>query len=74
MNPLLPGFTQDFEADFTLMLDWIKQGRAFAFSRFNDGESRVLRNEDVGNKDGWFYKANRDLIFRAALCRALLFD
>lgn len=53
------------------MLSWIQGGCNFAFARFNDGEARILRNEDVGNKDGWFYKKDRDLIFRSALRRSL---
>ncbi len=69
-----PPFQQNFATDLNLMLGWVREGRAFAFSRFNDGEARVLRNEDVGNKDGWFYKADRDLVFRAALRRSLLAD
>lgn len=65
-------FTQNFFTDFDYFIQLITDRHPFAFSRYNDGEARVLKNEDVGNKDGWFYKKDRDLAFRAALRQGLL--
>lgn len=67
-------FTQDFHDDFSAFEQRLRDGHPFAFSRYNDGEARILKNGDVGNKDGWFYHKDRDLAFRAALRHALLIN
>lgn len=50
----------------------IRQSSGFALARFADGEASVLKNLTVGNKDGWLYETDENLIFRADLRKALL--
>lgn len=63
---------QDFKADFYEVLRMIRESESFALSRFADGEASILKNKTVGNKDGWLYKEDRNLVFRADLRRSLL--
>ena len=58
---------QDFEKDFFEIMRMIKQADSMAFSRAADGEASVLKNVTVGNRDGWLYKRDKNLIFRADL-------
>jgi hypothetical protein len=50
----------------------IGESDSMALSRFADGEANVLKNNTIGNKDGWLYKKDKNLIFRADLRRSLL--
>lgn len=63
---------QSFREDFDEVLGVIRASDSFALSRFADGEASVLRNVTVGNKDGWLYKKDRNLVFRADLRKSLL--
>jgi len=63
---------QDHRKDFYEALDKIKELDSYAISRCADGEAAVLKNKTVGNKDGWLYKKNKNLIFRSDLRRSLL--
>ncbi len=63
---------QDFRADFFEVMEGIRGHASMALARFADGEAHVLKNNTVGNKDGWLYKKDRNLIFRADLRRSLL--
>ena len=63
---------QDHQKDFYEALTKIKELDSYAISRCADGEAAVLKNETVGNKDGWLYKKNKNLIFRSDLRRSLL--
>jgi hypothetical protein len=62
---------QDHRKDFFEALEKTKNLNSFAISRYADGEASVLKNITVGNKDGWLYKKDRNLIFRADLRKAL---
>ena len=62
---------QDFEKDFFEIMRMIQQADSMAFSRAADGEASVLKNATVGNRDGWLYKKDKNLIFRADLRRAM---
>jgi hypothetical protein len=64
--------TQDFSGDFEEMMLLISQSDSLAFARFADGEASVLKNKTVGNKDGWLYKKDQNLIFRRDLRISLL--
>jgi hypothetical protein len=63
---------QDHRKDFFEALDKIKELDSFAISRYADGEASVLKNLTIGNKDGWLYKENKNLIFRADLRKSLI--
>jgi len=63
---------RDHRKDFYEALDKIKELDSYAISRYGDGEAAVLRNETIGNKDGWLYKTNKNLVFRSDLRKALL--
>lgn len=62
---------QDHRKDFFEALEKIEHLDSFAISRCADGEAQVLRNQTVGNKDGWLYRKDRNLVFRADLRRSL---
>ncbi len=62
---------QDHRKDFLEAIEKIKKSDSFAISRCADGEAGVLRNETIGNKDGWLYKKNVDLVFRSDLRKSL---
>ena len=62
---------QDHRKDFYEALAKIKELDSYAISRCADGEAAVLKNETVGNKDGWLYKKNKNLVFRSDLRKSL---
>ena len=62
---------QDHRKDFCEALEKIKTLNSFAISRYADGEASVLKNLTVGNKDGWLYKKDKNLIFRSDLRKSL---
>jgi len=62
---------QDHRKDFYEALEKIKTLNSFALSRFADGEASVLKNLTIGNKDGWLYKKDKNLIFRSDLRKSL---
>jgi len=64
--------TQRFREDFLEVLRMIGGGESFALARFADGEASVLKNVTVGNKDGWLYRKDRNLVFRSDLRKSLL--
>jgi len=63
---------QEFNEDFFEVLRRISESESLALSRFADGEANILKNNTIGNKDGWIYKKDRNLIFRADLRKSLL--
>ncbi|CAN2041722.1 DUF1792 domain-containing protein [Candidatus Magnetomoraceae bacterium gMMP-15] len=63
---------QDHRKDFEEAISKIKELDSYAISRCADGEASVLKNITVGNKDGWLYKKDKNLIFRAALRKSLM--
>ncbi len=64
--------TQDFKADFFEIMRMIVEADSMALSRAADGEANILKNNTIGNKDGWLYKKDKNLIFRADLRKSLL--
>ena len=62
---------QDHRKDFYEALEKIKTLNSFVISRYADGEASVLKNLTVGNKDGWLYKKDKNLIFRSDLRKSL---
>jgi hypothetical protein len=63
---------QKFKDDFFEIMRIIIESESFAFSRFADGEANILKNNTIGNKDGWLYTKDRNLVFRADLRKSLL--
>ncbi|MBW2558584.1 MAG: hypothetical protein JRD69_07125 [Deltaproteobacteria bacterium] len=63
---------QDFKDDFFEMMRLIVESASLAFARAADGEANILKNNTIGNKDGWLYKKDKNLIFRADLRKSLL--
>jgi hypothetical protein len=63
--------TQDFKGDFFEIMRMIVEADSMAFARAADGEANVLKNNTIGNKDGWLYKQDKNLIFRADLRRSM---
>lgn len=63
---------QNFKDDFFEILRMIAESESLAFSRFADGEANILKNNTIGNRDGWLYKKDKNLIFRRDLRRSLL--
>ena len=64
--------TQDFKKDFFETMKLIIESDSLAFARAADGEANILQNHTIGNKDGWLYKKDKNLIFRADLRKSLL--
>lgn len=64
--------TQDFKGDFFEIMRMIVEADSMAFSRAADGEANVMKNNTIGNKDGWLYKKDKNLIFRADLRKSML--
>lgn len=62
---------QDFKSDFFKIMRLIVESDSLALSRFADGEANILKNNTIGNKDGWLYKTDKNLIFRADLRKSL---
>jgi len=62
---------QDFKGDFFEIMRMIVEADSMAFSRAADGEANVLKNNTIGNKDGWLYKKDKNLIFRADLRKSM---
>ncbi|HEV8644082.1 MAG TPA: hypothetical protein VGR01_00760 [Burkholderiales bacterium] len=63
---------RQFQEDLEEMFRLIIESDSLALARFADGEASVLKNTTVGNKDGWLYKKDRNLVFRRDLRRSLL--
>lgn len=63
---------QMFREDLEEMLRLIAESDSLALARFADGEACVLQNITVGNKDGWLFKKDKNLIFRRDLRKSLL--
>jgi hypothetical protein len=63
---------QLFKEDFDQTLSMIADSNSLALARYADGEASILKNITVGNKDGWLYKKDKNLIFRRDLRRSLL--
>ena len=63
--------TQDFKGDFFEIMRMIVETDSMAFSRAADGEANVLKNNTIGNKDGWLYRKDKNLIFRADLRKSM---
>ena len=49
-----------FSGDFFKILDLLKSGKNFAFSKYADGEYAILRDKRIKNCDGWMYDPIRD--------------
>lgn len=63
---------QLFREDLDEVLRLIVESDSLALARFADGEASVLKNITVGNKDGWMYKKDKNLVFRRDLRHSLL--
>jgi hypothetical protein len=63
---------QLFREDHEEALRLIGQSDSLALARYADGEACVLRNITVGNKDGWLFKKDKNLVFRRDLRQSLL--
>jgi len=63
---------QQFREDLDEVLRLIIESKSLALARYADGEASVLKNMTVGNKDGWLYKKDTNLVFRRDLRRSLL--
>lgn len=63
---------QLFREDLDEVLRLIVESNSLALARFADGEASVIKNITVGNKDGWLYKKDKNLVFRRDLRRSLL--
>jgi hypothetical protein len=63
---------QLFQEDLEEVLCLIVESDSLALARFADGEASVLKNITVGNKDGWLYKKDKNLVFRRDLRHSLL--
>jgi len=63
---------QDFKEDFFEIMKMIVEADSMAFSRAADGEANILKNNTIGNKDGWLYKKDKNLVFRADLRKSML--
>lgn len=63
---------QLFREDLDEVLRLIAESDSLALARFADGEASILKNITVGNKDGWLYKKDKNLVFRRDLRRSLL--
>lgn len=61
-------FREDLDEVFRLIIE----SDSLALARFADGEASIIKNMTVGNKDGWLYKKDKNLIFRRDLRRSLL--
>ena len=46
---------KNFADDFELILNKVKRGDSFAFSKYADGEYKILRNEKITNCDNWTF-------------------
>ena len=62
---------QNFKKDFLEFIDLIGTKDSFAPARHADGESNIILNNTIGNKDGWLYKENKNLCFRKDLRNSL---
>ncbi len=45
-----------FGKDFQLILDKVKNRESFSFSKYADGEYKILRNEKITNCDNWTFE------------------
>ena len=63
---------QEFKEDFFEIMRMITASDSLALARAADGEANILKNNTIGNKDGWLYKKDKNLIFRADLRKSLL--
>ena len=62
---------QKHKEDYMKVLNLISESKSLAISRFADGEASILKNLDVGNRDGWKYVSDKNLAFRSYLRRSL---
>ena len=62
---------QKHKEDYEEVLSLISKSKSLAISRFADGEASILKNVNVGNKDGWKYVKDKNLAFRSYLRRSL---
>lgn len=50
--------TNSFSDDIKFILQRLKERRHFSFSKYADGEYKVLRNEPITNCDNWMFNPN----------------
>jgi len=57
-------FTTDstFKSDLELLLTKVKNRENFAFSKYADGEYKILVNENITNCDGWTFDKNTNRV------------
>lgn len=48
-------FTNNFRNDLEFILNKVKNREYFSFSKYADGEYKILRNERITNCDGWTF-------------------
>jgi hypothetical protein len=46
---------KSFSGDFELILNKVKNRESFSFSKYADGEYKILRNEKITNCDNWTF-------------------
>jgi hypothetical protein len=50
---------QNFTKDILEFIDLIGTKDSLALSRHADGESNIILNNTIGNKDGWLYREKK---------------
>jgi len=49
-----------FRGDLKFLLEKLKDGESFAFSKYADGEYMILVNENIKNCDGWVFDKDKN--------------
>ena len=51
---------KNFKSDIELLFDKVLKRKKFAFSKYADGEYKILINQPITNCDGWSFKPNNN--------------
>lgn len=65
---------ESFRDDLTVLLDALKEKRSFTFSKYADGEYKILRNEPITNCDGWTFDPDKHQTEQALLLESFQYD
>jgi hypothetical protein len=67
-------FTKNFDSDLKVIQNFLKEKKNFAFSKYADGEHRILLNTQIRNCDNWFFDPNTNYGFFDMLTESIKYN
>lgn len=66
--------TNSFKEDLELILKKVKSRKPFSFSKYADGEYKILINQAITNCDGWTFEPIKDMVEHKMLLESFLYS